>query len=68
MHFPLPLGGIANRRSSTGEYLYLLEFLCHINGMVGNNVIELLEILSISLVEKITVHTAMPFLWQNKFL
>ena len=68
VHFPLPLRGIPNQKSSTGANLSLFGIFCHINGMVGNNVIELLEILSIFLVEIITVHTTMPFLWQIKFL
>ena len=46
-HFPLPLGVIADRRSRAGANLSLFENFCHENGIAGNNVMEMLENLSI---------------------
>ena len=47
VHFPLPLGVIADRRSRAGANLSLFGNFCHKNGIVGNNVMEMLENLSI---------------------
>ena len=66
LHFPLPLRGIAEQRSSAGAHLSFFGTFCHKNGMAGNNIMEMLEILPIFSVEIMTVHTARPFLWQNK--
>ena len=83
VHFPLPLRGIPNKKSSTGANLSLFGIFCHINGMVGNNVIELLEILYIFLSRNnyssyhhaifvanqisMTLLPTMPFLWHRKY-
>ena len=45
VHFPLPLEEIANQRSEL-ELIYLFFTLCHKTGVAGNNVIEMLKILS----------------------
>ena len=47
VHFPLPVRGIADQRSSTGADLSLFGTFCHKNGIAGNNVIKMLEIVSI---------------------
>ena len=47
VHFPLPLGVIADRRSRAGANLSLFGNFCHENGIAGNNVMEMLENLSI---------------------
>ena len=83
VHLPLPLRGIADQRSSTGADLSLFGTFCHKNGIAGNNVIEMLEILSIfcsrnnyrsyhhaSFVAKqisMTLLPTMPFLWHRKY-
>ena len=83
VHFPLPLREIPDQRSSTGADLSLFGTFCHKKGIVGNNVIEMLEILSIlcrrinyssyhhaSFVAKqisITLLPTTPFLWHRKY-
>ena len=49
VHFPLPLGVIADWRSRAGANLSLFGNFCHENGIAGNNVMEMLENLSIFL-------------------
>ena len=65
VHFPLPLGVIADRRSRAGANLSLFGNFCHKNGIAGKNVMKMLENLSIFLVEIITVHIAMPQNWRR---
>ena len=83
LHFPLPLRGIADQRFSAGADLSLFVTFSHKNGMVGDNVIGMLEILSIfcsrnnyssyhhaSFVAKqisMTLLPTMPFLWHRKY-
>ena len=46
IHFPLPLGVIADWRSNAGANLSLFGTFCHRNGIAGNNVMEMLKNLS----------------------
>ena len=47
MHFPIPLGGFAYQSTSAEANLSVFRAFCHINGMAGNKVMEMLKILSI---------------------